>query len=111
MESDEQQPKTHNKSYDWLKPHQFKEGNPGGPGRPKGPTLKTWVKNHFETMTDEERAEFLNKIDPIKAWEMGEGKAEAKAEVTGDIDIRFTWANDEDNNDTLHTEGMGEEVS
>ena len=71
-------PKTHQKTYDWLKPHQFKEGNPGGPGRPKGPTLKTWVKNHFESMTDEERAEFLNKIDPIKAWEMGEGKADTK---------------------------------
>lgn len=82
METEEQQPKTHNKSYDWLKPHQFREGNPGGPGRPKGPTLKTWVKNHFETMTDEERVEFLNKIDPIKAWEMGEGKAEAKTDVT-----------------------------
>lgn len=79
---DEPQSKTYSKSYDWLKPHQFKEGNPGGPGRPKGPTLKTWVKNHFETLSDAERAAFLNKIDPIKAWEMAEGKAESKTDVT-----------------------------
>jgi hypothetical protein len=37
-------------------------------------------------MTDEERAEFLNKIDPIKAWEMGEGKAESKTEVSGTLE-------------------------
>lgn len=86
METEETQPKTLAKSYDWLKPHQFKTGNPGGPGRPKGPTLKTWVKNHFEQMTDGERAEFLNKIDPIKAWEMGEGKAESKTEVSGTLE-------------------------
>lgn len=75
-------PKTYKKRYDWLKPHQFKEGNPGGPGRPKGPSLKTWIKNHFEEMSDEERIEFLNQVDPIKAWEMAEGKAESKTDVT-----------------------------
>ena len=73
--------------------------------------MKTYIKNKLATMTDEEREIFLEGIDKKILWEMGEGKAEAKAEVTGDIDIRFTWANDEDNNDTLHTEGMGEEVS
>jgi hypothetical protein len=79
---EEDAPKTYVKTYDWLKPHQFKEGGPGGPGRPKGPTLKTWLKNHFEEMTDEERIAFLNKIDPIKAWEMGEGKAQAQMDHT-----------------------------
>lgn len=98
---DEPQSKTYNKSYDWLKPHQFREGNPGGPGRPRGITMKTWVKNHFESMTDEERAEFLNKIDPIKAWEMGEGKPDTKSEVKGDLDLTFTWANEQTNNDTV----------
>ncbi len=93
----------------WL----YKKGQSGNPnGRPKGSiSMKTYIKNKLATMTDEEREIFLEGIDKKVLWEMGEGKAEAKAEVTGDIDIRFTWANDEDNNDTLHTEGMGEEVS
>ncbi len=93
----------------WL----YKKGQSGNPnGRPKGSvSLKTYIKNKLATMTDEERETFLEGIDKKVLWEMAEGKAEAKAEVTGDIDIRFTWANDEDNNNTLHTEGMGEEVS
>lgn len=83
----EEEQKTQSKTYDWLKPHQFKEGNPGGPGRPKGPTLKTWIKNYFSEMTDEERVVFLNKIDPIKAWEMGEGKAESKTESKVEVTL------------------------
>lgn len=78
--------KTHVKSYEWLKPYQFKVGNPGGPGRPKGPTLKSWIKEHFSEMTDEERIEFLNKIEPIKAWEMAEGKAETKSTVDAKVE-------------------------
>lgn len=104
MESDEQK-----ENRPWL----YKKGQSGNPnGRPKGSiSMKTYIKNKLATMTDEERETFLEGIDKKVLWEMAEGKAEAKAEVTGDIDIRFTWANDEDNNDTLHTEGMGEEVS
>lgn len=104
METDEQK-----ENRPWL----YKKGQSGNPnGRPKGSiSMKTYIKNKLATMTDEERETFLEGIDKKVLWEMAEGKAEAKAEVTGDIDIRFTWANDEDNNDTLHTEGMGEEVS
>lgn len=93
-----------------FKPGALWTGNKNG--RPKGSkSLKTYVKEMLQDMSDDEKLEFLEGVDKRILWEMAEGKAEAKAEVTGDIDIRFTWANDEDNNDTLHTEGMGEEVS
>jgi hypothetical protein len=32
---------------------------------------------------------------------MAEGKAEAKAEFTGDIDLKFTWANEQADNNSL----------
>lgn len=80
MDNDEL--KTDRKRYDWLKPTQFKVGNPGGPGRPKGPSLKNWLKEKFKEMTEEERIEFINKIDPIKAWEMGEGRPDTRTDVT-----------------------------
>jgi hypothetical protein len=89
MEQDFADAKTYQKSYDWLKPHHFKKGNAGGPGRPKGPTLKTWVRNHFESMTEDERMEFLNKIDPIKAWEMGEGKPDTKTTVDATVEHKL----------------------
>jgi len=89
MEHEAPESKTYQKTYDWLKPHHFKEGNPGGPGRPKGPTLKTWVRDHFESMSDEERVAFLNKIEPIKAWEMGEGKADTKSTVDATIEHKL----------------------
>lgn len=94
MESDEQK-----ENRPWL----YKKGQSGNPnGRPKGSiSMKTYIKNKLATMTDEERETFLEGIDKKVLWEMGEGKAEAKAEVTGDIDIRFTWANEQTDNDSL----------
>lgn len=82
----EDERKTHTKTYDWLKPHQFAKGNPGGPGRPKGPTLKTWLRDRFAELSDEEREEFLKHIDPKTAWEMAEGKAESKSTVDAKIE-------------------------
>ena len=78
--------KTYQKRYDWLKPHQFKKGNPGGPGRPKGPSLKTWLKNRFEEMTDEEREDFMKHVDPKTAWEMAEGKPDTKNTLDAKIE-------------------------
>lgn len=63
----------------WL----YKKGQSGNPGgRPVGSkTLKTYIKEKFEKMTDEEREEYLEGLDKKTIWEMGEGKAEAKTEL------------------------------
>ncbi len=64
----------------WL----YKKGQSGNPnGRPKGSiSMKTYIKNKLATMTDEEREIFLEGIDKKVLWEMGEGKAEARTDVT-----------------------------
>lgn len=65
-----------------LLPHVYKKGQSGNPGgRPKN-TLKEYSKQKLAAMTEEEREEFLNGIDKKTIWEMAEGKAEAKTDVT-----------------------------
>jgi hypothetical protein len=60
-----------------TKPWLYKKGQSGNPkGRPKGSlSLKTYLRQRFEAMTDEEREEFLDGIPKDKMWEMVEGKA------------------------------------
>ena len=69
--------------YDWLKPTQFKPGVSGNPkGRPPGKSLKTFLKEHFEKLTDEEKMEFFKNIDPEMAWKMAEGNPESNVDLT-----------------------------
>lgn len=75
-----------NNRYENLKKYQFKPGVSGNPsGRPKGAkSMKTYAKEYLESMSEEDRIEFMNSIDPKIIWEMAEGKAKQDMDVTTD---------------------------
>ena len=82
--------KPNKKSYDWLKQYQFQKGNNANPnGRPKGKSLKTFVREMLEAMDDESKAKYLKQLDPEMVWKMGEGnpKQDNETKVSGDITI------------------------
>lgn len=75
-EQDKNSPASH------LRPWQYKKGQSGNPsGRPKGISLKEYVKLKFASMTDDEREEFLNGIDKKVLWEMAESKPKQDTEI------------------------------
>lgn len=67
----------------WL----YKKGQSGNPsGRPKGSkTLKTYLSEKFQKMTDEEREAFLEGIDKKTIWEMAEAKANQSQDIKIDL--------------------------
>lgn len=66
-----------------LLPYMWKKGQSGNPkGRPKGKTMKEYARELLACQTDAEREEFLNGIDKRVIWEMAEGKAESKTDIT-----------------------------
>lgn len=83
QESTGEQGKSSDKRLANLLPYQYKKGQSGNPaGRPKGISLKEYAKIKLLHMTDDEREEFFNGLPKDKIWEMAEGKAEAKTDVT-----------------------------
>lgn len=75
--------KQYKKQYDWLKPYQFKPGQSGNPeGKTPGKSLKTYLREYFESLSPEEKAEFFRHIDPEMAWRMAEGNPATQTDVT-----------------------------
>lgn len=50
-------------------------------GRPQGSSLKVYFKNKLAKMTDEEKEEFLKKVNPEVAWKMAEGNPKEELAV------------------------------
>jgi len=71
------------------KPWLFKKGNPGGPGRPAGKSLKEYSREYLAKMTDEERMEFLEGLPKETIWKMAEGnpKQDVDSEVKATLNI------------------------
>jgi len=75
--------KSHKKSYDWLKPHQFKAGNNANPnGRPKGKTLKEFAREYLQSLPDDRKIEYLATLPEEIVWKMAEGNPENKTDLT-----------------------------
>jgi hypothetical protein len=61
-------------------------GNPGG--RPKGSkSMKTWLREKLEVMTDEEREVFLEGINKLDILKMAEGMPDTKGELNANLNI------------------------
>lgn len=75
MDSQEQK-----KNRPWL----FQKGQSGNPGgRPKGSkSLKTYVREMLEGMTDEEKLEYLHGLPKEIIWKMGEGNPKQDTDIT-----------------------------
>ena len=69
------------------KPWLFKKGNSGGPGRPKGKSLKEYSREYLACLTDEERQTFLEGLPKIDIWKMAEGNPENDIKHSGNLTI------------------------
>lgn len=68
---------------DAIRPYMWKKGQSGNiMGRPKGKSMKEYVKQYLERMTDEERDEWLEGIPKEKIWEMAEDKPKQGTDIT-----------------------------
>lgn len=66
---------------------QFKPGNPGGPGRPTGKSLKEFQAEMFRLMTDEQKINWLieNKVSGETRWKMAEGNPKNDVDISGEV--------------------------
>lgn len=66
---------------------QFKLGNPGGPGRKPGKSLKEYQAEQFRLMTDSEKELWLRtyKVSGDIRWKMAEGNPKNDIDISGEV--------------------------
>lgn len=64
-------------------------------GRPKGKTLKEWMKDKLQNMTDEERLEFLKGVPFDMQWRMAEGNPTSDDKLQATVKIIVATEEDE----------------
>ena len=73
----------------------FGPGNIANPnGRPKGKTLKEFVREMLMSMTDEEKKVYLKKVSPEIAWRMAEGNPHQTEEREHKGEVGMRWLKD-----------------
>ena len=69
-----------------LKPFLFKKGEVANPaGRPKGKTMKEFAREFLLAMTDEDKINFMNSLEPDVVWKMAEGTPPQDVNIHGEI--------------------------
>jgi hypothetical protein len=78
----------------------FKEGVSGNPaGRPKGKSLKEFVRGYLESLSDEDKLLYIEKLPKDIVWKMAEGnpKQDNSTELSGEITEKRTLVIVKDN--------------
>lgn len=58
-------------------------------GRPKGKTLKEWVRERLSNMDEEQRLDFLKDIPKDLQWRMSEGNPATETEHKGELKVQI----------------------